>query len=564
MTPSLLIGSEALGWQEFGDVAQLGVRTKAMPGGDGSLDFTVPGDFATKHRNVIVPEAVVKLTIDGEPDFGGYLTCDPLRHRLGAQDTLELVATGPWGMAGRDNRYSYLGIDPDPANWRQYRGINECSGRFTLDTEGRLEIRAPMDRSYGPGYAARLYWWRDDGLTSPGDQSGIVFEYKLRLPSTNWWAAISVGDTPDQAVTYQPLNNCLWQGVIPVTDWIRLTSQSSMYTCFSRCLMLSLWKESGTLQPPNSEPYIRLRFSSALDPQPFHGGVCGHYVDYYTPDNSISLADILTAVVNRIDSQAELRISGLDDLIEEFVAPYSMSLAAIVGQATLLAAAPVEAYFDLAPAGGFRFTANARPNTVDLSRNRLWSVGGRGGESLEALQRDWEATPEMVEVLYAVRSHATLPDGMVGAARYPASVSATYPLVETVDLTGEPPMTQALAAQYAQTIYTARQASLYAGDVTLAQTALTQTGQEVPTVKLCPGDRLGVPSRLDVPAAGLYVQHVAYDFRTARCTPTVGEPWDPLGFRPRTASRAVQADLGGFKGGMTRKGGGYRRRTGVV
>ena len=37
---SLLVGTDALGWVELGGKAQLGQMTRAMPGGDGSLEFT--------------------------------------------------------------------------------------------------------------------------------------------------------------------------------------------------------------------------------------------------------------------------------------------------------------------------------------------------------------------------------------------------------------------------------------------------------------------------------------------------------------------------------------------
>jgi len=254
------------------------------------------------------------------------------------------------------------------------------------------------------------------------------------------------------------------------------------------------------------------------------------------------------------------RISGLTDIVEEFYARYPTNVAAVIEQATLLAAAPVEAYFDHT-GSGFRFTANVRPSSIDVSRNQQWSVGGRGGEDLSGLVRNWEATAEQVEVLYAVKNDSTLPDGMVKAARYPASVSSTYPLVESVDLTSEPPMTDALAAQYAQTIYTTRQASLYSGDVKLPQTAYTDKGQEVATVHLRPGDRLGVPSLLDVPTEGLYVAGVSYDYRTGRCTATVGEPWDPLGFRPGTLTATHLGGVGRSRGPGGRQ---YKRRSSVV
>ena len=556
--PSLLIGSDALGWQDF-PTAQLGVRTKQMPGGDGSLEFTIPGDFARKHRNVLVPESVVKLTVDGEVDFGGRLSCDPLRHRIGCQDTVELVATGPWGMAARDSRHAYLGVDTDLDRWQQYRGVNEFSGRYTASKEGYLELRANSDRSYGADTACRFYYWVHDGLAPQaygvsgmdGAFSGIAFEYKLRLPTTRWKCGIVAGDSPLDAMAGMFVWGPYDGTAAPlIVDWTAAHADiDTIPTLGKTCLMLVLYTDAGT-GSPDPDPYILLRKVRPV----------GRWIGVGSPDYSPSLADILADCAEALDVTTT-RIAGLTTEPDEFVARYPVSVAAVIEQATLLEAAPVEAYFDHDGAG-FRFTANTRPASVNLARNRLWSVTDY---DVRKLRHDWETTPEQVEVLYAVKDHATLPDGTARAARYPASTTATFPLTETVDITGDPPMTAAVAAQYAEMIYRARQDSLYTGDVPLAQTALTSTGQDVPTVKLRQGDRIGVPSLLDVDSAGLYVQKVAYDYRTQRCVATVGEPWDPLGFRPRTGSRPAQGTggRGGATGGPGRRTP-YLRRSGVA
>ena len=563
MTRSLRIGSTALGWQEFGAAALLGTRTKVMPGGDGSLDFTVPGDFAWQHRNVIVPEAEVVLTVDGETDFGGYLVCDPLRHRLGAQDTLELAAAGPWGMAARSNRYAYLGLDTDLDRWQQYRGVGEHSGRFTVEREGKLELRASSDRSYGGSDAVRLYCWLMDGLFTglggvggdSGAISGIDFEYKYDLASARWHCGIAAASSPVAATTglfvWGPID-----GPGTETDWTAAAIDvNGVSVLGSTCLMLELYTDDTGLSPLD-DCFVRIRWNTA-------GGVRGRWITGSPPtaDRSVSVADILADCAAAL-GVATTRISGLTTVPDEFVARYPSTIADVIAQATLAEASPVEAYFDHT-GSAFRFTANARPTSVDLTRNRLWSVGGRAGEDLSGLQRDWEATPEQVEVLYAVKDDATVPDGMVKAARYPASTTTTFPLVETVDVSGEAPRTAAAAALYAEMVYADRQQNLYAGDVALPETALTSTGQEVPTVKLRPGDRLGAPSLLDVPVAGLYMQGVSYDFRSGACAATVGEPWDPLGFRSRTASMPAPGS-GAHYGKGSGRGRGYLRRSGVV
>jgi len=396
------------------------------------------------------------------------------------------------------------------------------------------------------------------------DLEGVNFEYKSHVTGTTYSFGMFIGADP--AGTATGVGDWVWgpfTSVDPEASKAAWTAAQIAWVGLddTACLMFRIKKDSGVAAAPDSDQWVKLRFENPVTP--FHGGLMGRWADW----GLTHLADILSDCADDLGiAAANIRVTGLETEVEEFLVPYPTNVAAVIAQATLLEAAPVEAYCDLAPDGSERFTANTRPTSVNAARNRLWSVGGRAGEDLSGLRRDWEATPEQVEVLYPCKGHATLPDGLLQAARYPASVTATYPLVETVDMTGEPPMTAALAAQYAQTIYAARQASLYAGDVKLGYQALTDSGQLVETVKLRPGDRLGVPSLLDVDANGLYVQGVSYDFRHETCTATIAEPWDPLGFRPRTAAAAVGAGAGGggFKGGQTRKGGGYLRRSGVV
>ena len=68
---SLLVGSDDLGWAELGGKAQLGQMTRAMPGGDGSLEFSLYGDDAREARNVIAPGARIKLMAGGAPVWAG-------------------------------------------------------------------------------------------------------------------------------------------------------------------------------------------------------------------------------------------------------------------------------------------------------------------------------------------------------------------------------------------------------------------------------------------------------------------------------------------------------------
>lgn len=517
--PSLLVGSDTLGWVELGGKAALGQMTKAMPGGDGSLDFTLYGDDAWAARNVLVPgDSRVILSAGGEVLWGGRVANDPVRHRLSCQSQVEVACSGLYGLAARDGRYGYIGIDTDLEQWRQYRGIGEHSGRFILKTEGVLELRAENDRTYSTWDSCQLSYFIGDGLISGQDVAGIDFEYKLHLNS-GWEATIYAGDDPPSS---SGVGDIHWQqiGALNVASWTP-DSCDVASTLAWPCLVLQLICTAGG--KPADDNFVRLRKVQVSGVE--SGGSAN-----FNPTIGDILTDIATAV-GVTSTSVDSTLAAYE--VEQFVARFPTDKAETLRQAVNLYTSPVEAFFDLDPATREeRFTARVQPADTALAGNRLWVVGGRGGEDTGGLVRDWESTPEQIAVLYACKDDADgLPDGTVRRVDYPGGDESDLPCAETVDLTQDKGnMSAATAGNYAQAIYAARQSNRYTGEVAVAQTAHDEHGAEVPTYRLRPGDRLTALTHDDTDRFGetLYVQGTSYDWKTNTGVATIGAPFDPL------------------------------------
>lgn len=547
---SLLVGSDTLGWQELGGKAVLGNMTKAIPGGDGSLDFSLYGDDAWAARNVLVPgSAEVKLLVGGEPVYGGVIISDPVRHRLSCQSVVEVACSGPYGLAARDGRYGYIGVDTDLEQWRQYRGIGEHSGRFVVSTEGQLEIRADSDKNYANGDAAGIAYTIYDGLLNELLPS-VDFEYKCNLPDADWYATIVAGNSPVHAIA-SGLDRWTLQGPLTVSTWTADTAPETIDTPYA-CSVLRLYTTAAN--KPATDPFIRLRKVRVL----------GRETAPLTPDYDLMLADIvsdLAAALSVTNTRIHTDLSTFE--VEQFVARFPTDIAETLRQACALYTSPIEAFFDLDPVAlTRRFTARPRPlDTALAPENRLWVVGGRGGEDTSGLVRDWEATPEQVTVLYAVKDHATLPDGTVQATTYPGGTESTYPAATVADLTQDKgAMSATVAANYAQAIYNYGQSNRYTGEVTVLESVHDEHGVEHPAWRVRPGDRVTALDRDDTDRFGetLYVQGTDYDWRTGRGTVTIGSPFDPLetGYRGGRTGRL-------FHGGPGRPGR-YHVRTGIA
>lgn len=555
-TPSLMVGSDELGWVELGHVAILGDMTKGMPGGDGSLNWALYGDDAMAARNVLVPgEAEVRLMAGGEPLWGGVFVSDPVRHRLSCQSVVECAAAGPYSLAARDGRYGYIGVDTDLEQWRQYRASSDHSGRFTVKKEGVLELRGDTDRTYANGDSCQLSYTIHDGLIAGAVVTGIEFEYKLELP-VGWGTRLLIGDTPADAIG----GIFIWgeSGALSVSSWTavqedvdRLGPGGTMIYG-EPCIMLWLSSDSGS---PATDPWVRLRKVRII----------GRYASGTTPAYDLNLSGILAdlaAAMGITNTRLHADLAAFE--VEQFVSRFPTDISETLRQACALYTDPLEVFCDLDPVAlTRRFTARPRPADTALApENRLWVAGNRAGEDTDGIIRDWEATPEQVTVLYACKDDADdLPDGTVRTATYPGGSESTWPRADVVDLTSDKGnMSAATAANYAQAIYNYGQSNRYTGEASLGATARTEYGPDLPTYLLRPGDRLTVNERDDTDRFGetLYVQGTSYSFRDQTCQVTIGSPFNPMDYAGKTVSGLVKKS--GGPGGGSR----YHVRTGIA
>ena len=541
---SLLVGSAALGYQELGPAADLDTMVKAMPGGDGSLTFALHGDAAWRYRNVIVPiTSRVVLRINGEPIWGGRIVSDPLRHRLGPQDSIQVDSAGVWSLASRDESYGYIGKDTDLDQWIQlHNTAGDYSGRFTVQKEDFLELRGHGDRTYPDGARAVFYYWCHDGLT---DGSGVAlrfdFEYKLNLP-VGWRVRMWVGSGGPLLAAVDPGSGYPWVKVnadSPVSAW---TPDSVAAAGDTIVLQLESVGDNSS-----ENPWVRIRrpvvVGTGFDstPWPCAADTIGNALRV--------LAFNSVGVYGGIDATLDAAV------YEQFVARFPTTISDTIAAASLLYDGPTECFFGVDANGNDCFTGRVRPDADSLAAgNRLWVVGGRAGEDTSDLKRDFETTPERIEVVYACLEDADYPDATVRIAAYQPNVAPLYPRTEVVSISEESLMTYATALAYAKAIYENRHSRLYSGSVTVPQTAYTASGNEEPTYRMKPGDRLHVTDRDDTGDERLYVAQTSYHFPSQTATPTIGEPWSPREPKGSSPFRGRRSPRNGRMGYKTRRG----------
>jgi hypothetical protein len=524
--PSLLIGSDTLGWQEFADAAQLGTMTRAMPGGDGSLDFSLPGLTADKRRNVLAPGSECVLTLPGD-SWAGLVVGEPMAGFVRSQPRVEVAAAGLWAHAAYRRDLAYVWADSEPGEWFRTRQRYDASdadgfvefedqGKFSVDTEGRLFIRGDSDRTYAGYSRAALVYWLSRGMVDAGCRIvGVDLTYKSNFP-TNWRMTVRSGlGTPWEIATTSTLEE---------SD---TTSRSSW-----RSLSLDLTQESTSL-------YIALNHNTSSADSP-------------ATDPWIKVSDV--TVYCRMDGASVDRVVTLDDAICDLATlsglatvtrsggtlgtarPHLVlgpdeerSVADAIRELASMHADPLEYFFDRA-AGAWRFTLNEAPAVVDPTRNRHWVLDDRrAGESSEGVVRDYESAPEYVRVTYLSYGKAGVPDGTPVSYCYPSEPTSFRSHVVTVTDHAEMCTTEARAAAIAERIYEQRAATSFAGSAQFGATATTVTGQELPSYMVRPGDRVNIPGRSG--ARDIYVAETAYDFGSETMSATLGWPMDTLPFR---------------------------------
>jgi hypothetical protein len=521
--PSLLIGSATLGWQEFGDAAVLGTMTRAMPGGDGSLDATIPAAIAEKRRNVLQPGAECVLTLPGDT-WGGLVVGDPMAGFVRTQANVGLAAAGLWAHAAYRRDLAWVWVDSDPTQWFRFRQRYASGemydlvdqGKFAIDTEGRLFIRGDSDRTF-TGYArAALGYWLNQGLVDAGCRIvGLDIGYDSNYP-TDWRMTVrSMEGTPWE---------CAQDGTLEESDTTSRTARSLSIdlTQASTALYIALNFNTATAGSPATDPWIKIRGVLVY----CRGSVGSVDRDVRIDDAMCDLAQLSgLATVTRSETL------GTTPRISLAIRPDSeQSVADSLREIAAMHENPLEYYFDRA-AGAWRFTVNEVPDAVDPTRNRHWVLSDqRAGESSAGVIRDHEAAPEYVRVTYRASGVTTMPDGYPRSICYPSEPTSftSHVLLETSH--AEEKLTDTQASAIAERIYEHRSAAAFAGPAAFGPTALTVTGQELPSYLIRPGDRVNIPGRTG--ASDIYVRETSYDFGSTTMTAQLGWPFDTLPTAP--------------------------------
>ena len=262
MRPSLRVGSDTLGWHELGGDAVLGPMTRAMPGGDGSLEFTLPGRVAGQHRNVLVADAECILDT-GDDRWAGLIVGDSLSGFWAAQPTVTVAAAGMWSHAANRRDVDYAWEDSDTTQWmrrmqRWDSGSGEMvglvdQGKFTVDTEGRLYIRADADRTYAAGSTASLAYWLSRGLVDCGCRIvGVDIDYKANLP-TDWECRLRAGlGSPWEVASTGALD---WSDATTRAAW---RAQAVDLSAPATAVVINLYN-NGAAGSPATDPYWLIR-----------------------------------------------------------------------------------------------------------------------------------------------------------------------------------------------------------------------------------------------------------------------------------------------------------------
>jgi hypothetical protein len=496
--------------------------TRAMPGGDGSLEFTLPGREAGRRRNVLRAGAAVILDA-GDDQWGGLIVGDPMAGFYAAQPLVAVSASGLWSQAANRRDLGYGWSDSDPTQWFRIRQRYdsgdpdgwvdfEDQGKFTLDTEGRLFLRADADRTF-VGYSnASFAYWLDKGLVDCGCRIvGLDIVYKCNLPNTpsQWTMRVRghVG-SPWDCATYGALeldestSRTSWR-----TEAIDLSAPATSLT-----MRLGTGSGGGS---PASDPYSKIKSVIVH----CRGGVGA-------VDRSITLDDAMCDLAQLPGLATVVRASTIGAPRGQLMlrSEGERSVADGIRELSSMHPAAVEHFFDRT-GNAWRFTCNEVPAVVDPTRNRHWAIDdSRAGEDTSGVMRDPEAAPEYMRVLYRSSGVTGLPDGQPRSYCYPGEPTDFVSNVAVYTDKADVKMTDAQAADVAAQLHAQMNTASLAGTITLPDTALTVTGQELPSRLIRPGDRVNILGRDG--ATDLYVSETSYDWASGQMSVTVGWPFE--------------------------------------
>lgn len=509
--PSLVVGSDTLGWADLAADAVLETMTKAMPGGDGSLEWTLPGDAAWKYRNLLVPGAKVRLRVGGVAVWGGRLANDPLRERIEPGDEVPCEAGGLLSWAARCQVYGYACIDADEQQYfrtsREYDGselvVLTGSGKFTVENEAYIRIAGEDDRSFAADSEARVSYWLHGGLDLGQRIVGIAYSYKCYLP-TGWRFRVYSRTDPwsDDRYLEEYYNSSH-------TDWT--ASGTVTFTYPSTCTQFALVYTGSSAS--TAAPWVRVKNVRV------YCRIDGASVDTEVPAGT-AMGDVAGELADVVE--CEVLTEPLTSLMVRAEVPTTMADA--LGQLAALANDYVEYGFYLTDNGLDGFRAGIRPATVNPARNTHWDYGGRAGESADDLVRDAELAPDYVRLFYREDQSALVPEGTRRDVWYPSDPGSFDANVLAITEYADEPLTDVNALAYAARIWSDRQAAQWTGTINFTDVATTTLGIERPSWMIRPGDRVSIPGLLG--ASDLYISETTYDFASSTMAATIGHPWE--------------------------------------
>jgi hypothetical protein len=527
MSFSLRIGSTDLGWTELGAVAVPAHMTRAMPGGDGSFEFTIGPDAAEEARNAVVEGAELHYA-DGGVRWDGFVVNDPFGARWRIHDAVHVEAAGMWSRAADRRDIAWTFVDSDPTQWFRIRQkwdsddpdywVNFVDqGKFTTDTEGRLYLRGDSDRTY-TGYArCSLAYWLNGGVVDLGNRIyGVKLVYESNYP-TDWRMTVRSGDSTPWV--------CAEDGTIEESDTTDRSSWRTLQvntTAAATALQVNLNFNTVASGSPATDPWIKVKSVSVQ---------CRGSVG--SPDTSVTLDEAMGDLATLTGLATVTRTATIGDAQPHLALrpDTSRSVADALRELAAMHTDFIEQYFDCAD-GAWRYTANVVPVAVNATRNRHWVLSdSRPGESSAGVVRDYEAAPAYVRVLYLASGVTGVADGNLRSYCYPSEPTLATDRVHVYDGLAEMSMTSAQAALVAQRVWTQMQSGGFVGPAVFGPTAMTTTGQELPSALMRPGDRVTISDRLG--ASDLYVAETSHDFGSQNTTATLGWPFDLIANVPQ-------------------------------
>ena len=523
---SLLVGSNALGWAEMGHEAFIGQMTKVMPGGDGSLEWSLYGDAAWKYRNVLVPGAKVRLRVDGDPIWGGRLYNDPIRHRLTTQEQLICTAGGLNAWMTRQQAFAAAFKDNDLAQWKRVRQTYsatepptggelvamEGQSRFTTDTDGRLYAHAEHEKAY-PAYArASFAYWLFDGMDYGYKIQGITASYKCNMPG-DWEISFREADTmwdDNTVLVSETANRATW--------YERDVDLSPAHPAFQ----IQMRRNNGADGAANevaSDPWMWIRWVKVYFRKP--GASVDRTVTIYDGMKDIASLTGFATIVEPSDTTLDVGQTNF------MLRPDEQRTAAdALREVADRHSGYVEYAFYTTFAGEDAFYCCEKPAVVHPGRNTVWTYGGIPGEDASALERDAETSPDYVCLLYKSDGVATVADGWRRRAWYPSQPANFNANVMLIEDWADVKLVVGDANLFAHRAWDQLQAAQWTGSVPFIDHAMDETGKLKPSWKIRPGDRLKVPSLAG--ATDLYVAETSFDFQTMTCEANIGPPWSGL------------------------------------